>query len=337
MRYSKFYVILILALGLISFSCSDLQQDITPPSKVSVHGTDVINPSSATYHGLSVKEKTLESCRQCHAFDYSGGIAQVNCVTCHPALIMHQNDINNPSASGFHGKYIASKNWSMASCILCHGSNYSGGLASPSCITCHKNTGGPEACNTCHGSFSNPALIAPPTDLSRNIDPKFAGVGAHSNHLMSPKTGAKTLCNDCHIVPASYSSAGHIDNTPHAELFFQKKNVYEIGNASYDYATNKCSNTYCHGGFSFSKANSQYPFAYDAESITGNNYQPVWTKVDGSQIECGSCHGLPPAGHMDSSLESCATCHIGVVDKYGKIIDATKHMNRKINVFNLEY
>lgn len=337
MRYSKFYFILILTLGLISFSCSELQQDITLPSKVSVHGVSVYNPSSSTYHGLSVKEKTLESCKQCHAPDFSGGISQVNCNTCHTAVKIHQGDINNPTSAGFHGRYIASQNWSMSSCTLCHGTNYSGKVASPSCNTCHKNPGGPEACNTCHGSFANPLLIAPPTDLARNIDTKFAGVGAHSDHLISAKMGALTVCNDCHIVPSSYSSAGHIDNTPKAELFFQKKNIFEIGNGSYDFTSNKCSNTYCHGGFVFTKSNSQYPFAYSADKIEGNNYQPIWNKVDGSQILCGSCHGLPPKGHMESTLESCATCHSGVVDRYGKIIDATKHMNRKVNVFGLEY
>lgn len=337
MRYSKFYFILILILGLISFSCSDLQQDITPPSSVSVHGVSVYNPSSATYHGLTVKEKTLESCKQCHAPDFSGGTAQVNCNTCHPALKIHQSDINNPTSAGFHGKYIASKNWSMSSCTLCHGSNYAGGVASPTCNSCHKNPGGPEACNTCHGSFANLKLIAPPTDLARNIDTKFAGVGAHSDHLTSAKIGALAVCNDCHIVPTSYSSASHIDNTPKAELFFQKKFGYEIGNASYDFTSNKCANTYCHGGFAFNKSNSQYQFAYAEEKIEGNNYQPIWNKVDGTQAVCGSCHGLPPKGHLESKIESCATCHIGVVDKYGKIIDATKHINRKINVFNLEY
>ena len=115
MRYSKFYFTLILILGLISFLAAICNKDITPPSKVSVHGVSVYNPSSSTYHGLTVKEKTLESCKQCHAPDFSGGTAQVDCNTCHPAVKIHQNDINNPTCTGFHGKYIASKKWSMSS------------------------------------------------------------------------------------------------------------------------------------------------------------------------------------------------------------------------------
>jgi len=333
MRYTKFYFTLIVILGLASFSCSDLQQDITLPSKVSVHGISVLNPSSASFHGLSVKDKTLESCRQCHAQELNGGTASVDCNSCHPALTIHKSDINNPASSGFHGKYIASKNWSMSSCTSCHGTNYAGGVASPSCNTCHKNPGGPEACNTCHGSFTNPSLTAPPTDLARNIGTEFTGVGAHSAHLLSPKSGAVVQCLACHIIPQTYSSASHIDNSPKAEVVLKKISDSEISGAAYNPTTNKCSNSYCHGGFSFAKANSQYQFAYTADKIEGNNFQPVWNKVDGTQIVCGSCHGLPPTGHMSADLKSCSTCHIGVVDKYGKIVDATKHMNGKIDVF----
>jgi predicted CxxxxCH...CXXCH cytochrome family protein len=113
----------------------------------------------------------------------------------------------------------------------------------------------------------------------------------------------------------------------------KKVSDYEIGGASYSSTANKCTNSYCHGGFAFSKASSQYQFAYTADKIEGNNYQPLWNKVDGTQMACGTCHGLPPTGHVSSDLKSCATCHTGIVDKYGKIIDASKHMDGKINVF----
>lgn len=333
MRYSKFYFTLIILLGAISFSCSDLKQDLTVPSKVSVHGVNLYNPSASTFHGETVKEKTLQSCRQCHSADLTGGTASVNCLTCHPALSIHKAGISDPTAAGFHGKYIASKNWSMSSCTSCHGTNYAGGVASPSCNTCHKNTGGPEACNTCHGNFSDPTMIAPPKDLNNNTDTKFASVGAHSTHLVTAKGGAIAACSACHNVPQSFSSPGHIDNTNRAELVFTKISNNDIGGAAYDFTTYKCANTYCHGGFAFSKSTSSYPFAYTADKIEGNNFQPVWNKVDGSQIACGSCHGLPPKGHMDADLKSCATCHPSVIDKYGKIIDSKKHMDGKIDVF----
>lgn len=333
MRYSKFYFTLIMVLGLIFFSCSDLQQDITLPSKVSVHGVNVYNPSSATYHGLSVKEKTLESCKQCHASNFSGGIAGVNCLKCHEAVDVHKEGILDHDSEAFHGDYVGEKGWNLSICSQCHGKQYQGGVAAVACIKCHTNPGGPEACNTCHGNFNDPTKIAPPRDLEDGTETTESGVGAHSAHLYNVKFTSNVKCSDCHIVPVSYSAVGHIDNSEGAELTFGKISNYEIGSATYDNGTLKCSNTYCHGGFAFNKSNSQYQSFYTADKIEGNNLQPIWNKVDGTQAECGSCHGLPPKGHIESDLKSCATCHIGVVDKYGKIIDATKHMDGKINVF----
>lgn len=392
MRYSKFYLMLIFTIGLLFYSCSDIKNDLTAPSKISVHDASVLNPISINFHGVTVKEKGLESCKQCHAVKFDGGTANTNCSTanCHPDIAVHQNksEINNPVAANFHGKYIATKkismnacnqchgdnytggiaspacttchskiamhktgisdpasanfhgkfiaslNWDMTKCTGCHGNNYAGGIASPTCNTCHKNPGGPEACNTCHGNFSDPALIAPPVDRNRNTAVTLASVGAHSSHLINAKIGPLVKCSTCHVVPTSLNSSGHIDNTPKAEVIMTAKfSDYQTGNAAYDFTTNKCTNTYCHGGFAFNKSTSQYQFVYTADKIEGNNYQPVWNKVDATQATCGSCHGLPPTGHLDSDLKSCATCHAEVVDKYGKIINASKHMDGKINVF----
>jgi predicted CxxxxCH...CXXCH cytochrome family protein len=390
MRYSKFYFILIALIGLMFYSCSDIKDDLTAPSKITVHDASVLNPISINFHGATVKEKGLESCKQCHAAKFDGGTANKSCAAanCHPNVAVHQSGINNPTSTNFHGKYIATKkipmsdcnqchgdnyaggtaspactnchskitshkngisdpasinfhgkfiaslNWDMTKCTECHGNNYTGGVASPSCNTCHKNPGGPEACNTCHGNFTNPSLIAPPVDRNRKTDVTLASVGAHSTHLLNVKIGPLTKCSDCHVIPTTLNSPGHIDNTPKAEVLMSSQySSYQIGTAAYDNTTNKCTNTYCHGGFAFNKSASQYQFAYTADKIEGNNFLPIWNKLDGTQAACGSCHGLPPKGHMESTLESCATCHAGVVDKYGKIIDAKKHMDGKINVF----
>ncbi len=67
--------------------------------------------------------------------------------------------------------------------------------------------------------------------------------------------------------------------------------------------------------------------------MVGNNFSAKWNQVDGSQAECGSCHGLPPTGHQASTLTACVNCHIGVVDNQGNIIDKTKHINGVKNVF----
>lgn len=390
MRYSKYYLFFVVIAGLNFYSCSDIKDNLTSPSKISVHNVSILDPISVNFHGVAVKEKGLESCQQCHAAKFDGGTAKKSCAAsnCHPNVAVHQNGINNPasinfhgkyiadkkipmsdcnqchgnnfaggtaspactnchtkitthkngisdpSSSNFHGKFIASLNWDMSKCTECHGNNYAGGVASPSCNKCHTNPGGPEACNTCHGNFNNPNLIAPPVDRNRNTDVTLASVGAHSSHLINLKIGSVVKCSDCHVVPTALNSPGHIDATSKAEVVLTAKySDYQVSAGVYDPGTAKCSNTYCHGNFSFSKATSQWSFAYTADKIVGENFQPTWNKVDGSQSACGTCHGLPPQGHMEAELKGCGNCHTGIVDDHGKIIDKTKHINGKINVF----
>jgi len=333
MKFIKYYFILIAALSLIFFSCSDVQDEITPPEKFSIHGKDVMVKTSANFHGRQLVDGKLESCKQCHASNYSGGTAKVSCLDCHSAINVHTSEINNPASEKFHGKFIAAINWDLTKCSQCHGSNYAGGIVSPKCTTCHTQASGPEACNTCHGDFANPSKISPPKATNGAIDTKDVRVGAHQQHLADSEIAKATQCNECHIIPAKFNSAGHIDNTPRAEVVFGNLSSSGVGNPSYNFNDNKCSNTYCHGNFEFKKENAQYQFAYIEDKITGNNFQPIWNKVDGTQAECGTCHGLPPKGHIEVDRNSCGVCHVGVVDKYGKIADKTKHINGKIDLF----
>jgi predicted CxxxxCH...CXXCH cytochrome family protein len=335
MRYIKYYLSVFILLGLISYSCSDLKSDVSAPAKLSVHGSNLFSPVSPDFHGSTVKEKGLASCELCHARDFSGGTAGVSCAAgnCHPAIAVHQPGITDTSSANFHGKFIAAGNWNLTQCSSCHGSNYSGGVASPTCNSCHTESNGPEACNTCHGNYKDPAFIAPPSDVTGSSSTKNRGVGAHSTHLYNVKIGALVQCSECHTVPLKFSSPGHINANGRAEVIPGPISNSGLSNASYDPGTFKCANTYCHGNFSFAKANSQYPFAYTADKIEGANYSPIWNKVDGTQAACGTCHGLPPKGHLDSDLRGCATCHVGIVDEYGNIIDKTKHMDGKIEVF----
>jgi hypothetical protein len=334
MRYNRFLLIVPLLLGIVLASCSDVKDDITTPSKISVHGASAMNPSSNTFHGVKVKESGLQSCRQCHSADLNGGTAQVSCGNCHPAINVHVAGIKDTLSENFHGKFIASINWKLDQCSQCHGSDYAGGVASPTCKTCHTQTNGPEACNTCHGNFKNAAIIAPPNSVDGSKDVNDPGVGAHSTHLYNVSITSKNVaCMECHVVPTSFSSPGHINADGKAKVIFGSTANSGLSSSSYDYPTNKCSNTWCHGNFAFAKSSSQYPTFYLEDKISGNNFSPKWSTVDGSQAACGTCHGLPPTGHVFAELNGCYVCHVGVVDKYGKIADKTKHMNGKINVF----
>ncbi len=336
MRYKKILLVITVVLGAITYSCSDIRNDVTTPSKIGVHGASVMDQGSTSFHGIKVKESGLNSCRQCHSANFSGGTAGVSCATsnCHPAIDVHQTGIKDTASANFHGKFIAANNWNLQLCSSCHGKDYAGGIASPSCKTCHTSSAGPEACNTCHGDFNNPSVIAPPKDADRSSNTNDPGVGAHTTHLYNVKIAPNNVaCTECHVIPQSYSSPGHINPDGKAKLVFGTIANSGVSNASYDYTTNKCSNTYCHGNFAFSKSSSQYPYFYTADKIEGNNFSPKWNEVDSTQAACGTCHGLPPTGHVYSDLTGCAVCHIGVVDEHGKIIDKTKHMNGKINVF----
>ncbi|MEW6507956.1 MAG: CxxxxCH/CxxCH domain-containing protein [Bacteroidota bacterium] len=336
MRYTKFYLLIVLMLGMVFSSCSEIQDEITPPESISVHGFGFMQKSSNNFHGKKLVEGSMESCKECHAQNYGGGTAKVSCSTnnCHPGITVHTANIMNPNSTQFHGSFISARAWNMAQCTQCHGSNYEGGIVSPTCNSCHKSPAGPEACNTCHGDFGNATKIAPPRALDRSIVTTNPAVGAHSEHLYNTKIGAAVLCNECHKVPSGLFTTGHVnDGTSKAEVIFGSLSNKGSVNSSYDFTSNKCSNTYCHGNFTFSKANSIYQFAYTEDEMVGKNFSPDWKKVDGSQSACGTCHGLPPQGHVPSELKSCATCHQGVVDNKGKIIDKTKHINGQINVF----
>ncbi|MDF1611723.1 CxxxxCH/CxxCH domain c-type cytochrome [Stygiobacter electus] len=331
---AKNIYILILFVGLIFSSCSELKDDITIPTKIGIHGTEALVIQSPSFHGKILGENKLDGCRQCHASNLAGGIAQVSCINCHPSLTIHNKQINDPTSQNFHGKYVASKNWNMNECQKCHGEFYAGGTSSPTCYTCHKDGAGPEACNTCHGDFTKANLIAPPRALNNATATTDPGVGAHSLHLTQIKIApANVKCEECHTIPKTFRSEGHIDSTPKAEVIFKG----QPANSKYDFTTFKCSNTYCHGNFEFSKSTSNYSFIYTDDKIIGNNFSPQWNKVDGTQAACGTCHGLPPTGHQAESLTACSTCHTGVVDDTGKIIDPSKHMNGKKNVFGEEF
>jgi hypothetical protein len=173
--------------------------------------------------------------------------------------------------------------------------------------------------------------------LNGNTATTFVGVGAHTNHLYNNVLGKTVECSTCHNVPQNFNSGGHIDGNPKAEVNLQGLAKFNVANnANYNFPSATCANTYCHGNFEFQKseASAMHQFVYAADKIEGSNKNVVWNKVDASEAVCGSCHGLPPAGHIDyGGLSTCANCHVGVVDAQGNIIDKTKHINGVKNVF----
>lgn len=253
-----------------------------------------------------------------------------------PVVKTHKIGISNPDSADFHGNLVKMNQWDMRLCKQCHGGDYSGGITEASCLTCHTNPDGPEACNTCHGDFVDVNKIAPPRDTEKNTETTAQGVGAHVKHLYENDLGSEIPCSTCHKVPGEVYEDGHIDTDLPAEVIFSGRAVINLGtSSSYDNSLATCSNTYCHGNWVFFKDSSSNQFAYAEDQMTGNNQSVIFNQVDGTQAECGSCHNLPPDGHIAATLDACGGCHSGIVDTDGNIVDSLKfkHINGEINVF----
>ena len=331
----KTMILLSTVLLTLFFACSedaDPLQSVSHPPEWNVVGAE-------NFHGKKVLAAGSETCQPCHGADYSGGESGVACSECHSNFPHPPTWVafNQPQS---HDTYIAEQNWNLAECTSCHGIDYLGGSSGVSCALpgCHVQAGGPEACNNCHGVASQSVSIlstwAPPEDLSGNIVTTNVGVGAHQTHLIDStwSTAYTQDCGLCHREPSGFDDPDHIDTNPGRNMQFTGigsnsgavSPQWQSGSAS-------CSDVYCHGNFVFLKAESSNDWAYADSIIQGNNPQMIWTTVDGTQDSCGTCHGLPPTGHI--AAVTCNGCHGSVVDADFNIIDKSKHINGEIEVF----
>lgn len=309
------------------------------------------NPTSSGSHGRYLKAKSwqLSECTSCHGSSFTGGTSGQSCFTCHTA---YPHPANFASGS-VHPPYLYNQNYPLTQCQDCHGTSYAGSsVTNITCMKsgCHvdsKNTPkSPEACNTCHGVFSAAANDflsgAPPTSVLGETAPTARGVGAHQKHLLTGVLGKALKCQECHTVPSQVSSPGHLGTLP-AEVVLNDTlarlttggGTY-VPKPSYDPSSLKCNNTYCHGNWKLRKVTSSSQFAYTDSVMVGTNYSPVWTGGS-AEATCGSCHGIPPQGHIKLDVSTCGTCHYGIVSADRKIIDKPKHTNGKVNVFGQEY
>jgi hypothetical protein len=344
MKHTLFKIfLLLLVIGIIA-ACSKLADNIPPAPEINTHNPGISDTSSGGFHRnlVSNAPNGMFDCQQCHAVDWSGGITGVGCNTtdCHPSINIHVEGITDTISDDFHGNFIRRNGWDILDCKKCHGNDYGGGVNSPSCLNCHTQPGGPESCNTCHGNFNDPAFIAPPQDTKNNTSTDFSGVGAHGVHLFENDLGNQIECSTCHVVPQNYSDPGHVDTPPPAEVLFGNIAITNVAvNADYDHSSATCSDTFCHGNFEYLKdaapENHKFAFEEGADRMTGNNRLVVWNNVDGSQALCGSCHNLPPVGHVEADITACGTCHSGIFDRDGNLVDSLsyKHINGEIDLF----
>ncbi len=260
---------------------------------------------------------------------YSCSDLRNNINTTAPVISVHKQGITDVNSPNFHGNLIRQNNWSFAQCIQCHAADFTGGITGKSCLKCHTEPAGPEACNTCHGDFKDPNKIAPPRDTKGMTSTSSPGVGAHSSHLYENTLSKAISCSTCHNVPQSFDDPDHIDGYPAEVIFSGLADSNIAANVTFSFDSLTCSNSYCHGNFEFKKSDAipTNQFAYTSDKIVGNNFSPVWNKVDESQDSCGTCHGIPPTGHINAPITACYLCHGDVVDANGNIINKDKHIN----------
>jgi predicted CxxxxCH...CXXCH cytochrome family protein len=169
-------------------------------------------------------------------------------------------------------------------------------------------------CTACHGDPARPAFsAAPPSGTRGEKDTTARAVGAHQSHLLAGRLRASIPCSECHVVPTDLS---HVDGTP--TVTFGALARSDGANTSWNSAATSCT-VYCHG--------STLP--------GGTNTTPQWTRVDGTQAACGTCHGLPPPSpHPQKS--NCNSCHPGTVNPDGSLnAGGGLHINGVVDVEGL--
>ena len=161
-------------------------------------------------------------------------------------------------------------------------------------------------CSSCHGSAAN---AAPPMATTGATATSDIRVGAHQSHLNDSAVRKALDCTECHVVPTSIGSPGHVVSGPAPVTF---GSLATSGGSSPvwnpDPTTPTCSNVYCHG----------------AQLTGGATQTPVWTQVDGTQAQCTSCHGAPPP-FPHPARSDCNSCHPLTVKPDGTIDVAGGH------------
>jgi predicted CxxxxCH...CXXCH cytochrome family protein len=286
--------------------CHVVPAEVADPEHI-----DGMLPAEVTFEGVAtadgrmpVWDRAAESCTEswCHGPTSADGSLS-------PAWTSEDGALG---CTGCHGFPPALPHPRTDRCNVCHGAVVD---ADQTIVQPDLHVDGmvqvalPTDCNGCHGTDPSGA---PPPDVDGDVDTTDPGVGAHLAHLFT--TMARPVeCGECHQVPENVLSDGHADTLLPAELSFS--GVATRFGATPVYSGGTCTDTYCHG---------------DSKPYGGALTQPVWTQVDGAQIQCWSCHGVPPPPPHPDRLR-CFTCHGNIVTPAFEIISPMLHINGEID------
>ena len=231
----------------------------------------------------------LATCAECHGAALDGGIANVSCTTCHLGGPTSVHPASWTDIYATHGPYSLPTNSGTASCEnqYCHGPALAGVSNSGSgCKTCHDwpFTPGSVKCGGCHA-------IPPAGTRYPNI------AGRHAVHTAITGTSSAS-CNACHN--GSDGASGtilHYDGI--LDVSVQPTYNAQSGAATFQTASNTCSNVSCHGG----------------------KTTPNWrTGAINVNTQCTACHAYGTAQynsfssgehdkHVNQEGIACTSCH----------------------------
>lgn len=273
--------------------------------------------ANVTFQGISSQgtvpawSRSSATCAStyCHGATLSGGThkapiwtvldgSQRTCDSCHGA----------PPANPWHTR--ADKD-----CSACHGAGYSSAQATAGSKHVDGTIDFAVTCTSCHGdpARAGAAAPAPPSGTHGETVTSARAVGAHQRHLLGGSMTNPIACSECHAVPASMLHANGNATVTFGPL------ARTGGSAPvWNRTSNTCSATWCHGG----------------KLAGGTRKIPVWTTVNGTQAQCGTCHGVPPSsgrhGESEHRQAGCAACHGGT---YGSgAADRSLHVNGLLDV-----
>ncbi|MCX5741836.1 MAG: CxxxxCH/CxxCH domain-containing protein, partial [Proteobacteria bacterium] len=292
-----------------------------PTAVGSIGHVDTALPAEITFGNLAGNTATWNgstcSNAYCHGATLKSGTGPAGGTATKP--VWTTVDGSQSQCASCHGTPPPPPHPSDADCGKCHDTMTAGGglvITSPARhIDGNLDVNTNQACNTCHGGATG---NAPPQDTLKNTATNTRGVGAHQSHLAPSTLFFKPIaCTDCHVVPATVNSLGHQDTPLPAEVKFSGR-----GGTSPTWNGATCSNVYCHGA----------TLTSGTSGAGGTATSPLWSKVDGTQATCQSCHGFPPpAPHPQSS--DCGTCHADVqAGANTTFTDTTKHIDGSVDV-----